>query len=220
MSLEQYANLLNSYAPTLFKLGSNAALPAWLLLAARPGWKWTERAVALGVGLNAAIYVLAVPSMFAKQEGGEKGNFGSLEGVTTLFKNVSPGGMTAAWLHYVAFDLLTGYAIANDALANGINKIATGFCLFFTLMLGPVGLVGYGAVRLASGAGTKFLPWIKLCYSCGSTIDDGSTKQSEAAKAGQPDMPRDEQRRAAQEALKAEAALAESQGNLAHGERA
>jgi hypothetical protein len=65
-------------------------------------------------------------------------------------------------LHYVAFDLLAGNHVAQDAMKIGMNKALTTVCLFFTLMLGPAGIVLYGIARLAVKADTKFIPWIAL----------------------------------------------------------
>lgn len=136
------------------------------LYCSSPTSDYTEKAVAFAVALNAVIYAATVPALFAPNPaaaaGGDKPSFSTLKGVTALFRTAPPAGVTAAWLHYVAFDLLTGQYIVKDAMANGISKVATGVALFFTLMGGPTGLVVYGLARLAAKADTKFIPWIKL----------------------------------------------------------
>lgn len=121
--------------------------------------------MAFAIAVNSLIYVATVPGLFAPNPaaaaGGDKPSFSTLRGVTALFRTANASGVTAAWLHYVAFDLLTGYTIAQDALANGIHKAVAAVCLLSTLMLGPTGLVVYGLARLATNANTKFLPWIR-----------------------------------------------------------
>ena len=75
----------------------------------------------------------------------EEGGFGNLEEVMILFKN--PKAVLAGWIHYLVFDLLTGRWIALDAVKNGISKWFVAPCLFFTLMLGPVGFLLYTILK-------------------------------------------------------------------------
>jgi hypothetical protein len=45
--------------------------------------------------------------------------------------------LLAGWIHYLAFDLLAGVQV-NDTLKSR-NHFIRIFCLFFTLMFGPIG---------------------------------------------------------------------------------
>ena len=72
-------------------------------------------------------------------------SFGSLDGVAALFVNRE--ALLAGWIHYLAFDLLTGIFIVNNARKNGIGIALLLPCLFFTFMLGPVGLLLYLLIR-------------------------------------------------------------------------
>lgn len=127
----------------LFTICNNSVLPAWLLLFVAPGWKGTQIIVhscAIPLILCVVYGALAVPNFF----GGE-GDFFSLEGVTAIFQN--PYALVAGWIHYLVFDLFIGAWEARDAKRLGISHLIMIPCLFFTLMLGPVGLLLYFIVR-------------------------------------------------------------------------
>ena len=67
--------------------------------------------------------------------------FYSLEGIQTLFsvKSACFGG----WVHYVVFDLWTGIYITRDSVENNFPQLLLIPVLFFTMMLGPTGLLMY-----------------------------------------------------------------------------
>lgn len=72
--------------------------------------------------------------------------FSTLEGVmslqgTELFALIG-------WVHYLAFDLIVGWVIANDADRLGINRWLVAPALILTFMLGPVGWLTYLLIRL------------------------------------------------------------------------
>ena len=64
---------------TLFTIASNAVIPAWLLLAAAPGWAGTQRIIhAIWIPLLlAGVYTFALASNVERPDGG---GFGSLRG--------------------------------------------------------------------------------------------------------------------------------------------
>jgi hypothetical protein len=72
-------------------------------------------------------------------------DFTQLSGIMALF--ASKGGATIGWIHYLAFDLLTGLWIARNADRHGIARWIQVPILFFTLMTGPIGLVLYLLLR-------------------------------------------------------------------------
>lgn len=129
---------------TVFLVCNYGVLPFWLLLAAAPGWIWTDRLVhrVWIPGSLALVYVWALVANPARPEGG---GFGSLEGVMLLF--TMPHAVLAGWIHYLAFDLFIGAWEVRDARRRGIPHVWLLPCLFFTLMLGPVGLLLYLGVR-------------------------------------------------------------------------
>jgi hypothetical protein len=128
----------------IFEYANAVAMLAWVLLIAAPHWSWTER-IARGiivVGL-AALYVYFVLGAIKMDD---FASFGSLHGVMQLF--TSEQAVLAGWLHYLAFDLMTGLYIKNDAQKYEINHFIIVPCLLLTFMLGPTGLLLYFLVRL------------------------------------------------------------------------
>jgi len=127
---------------TLFTVVNTGVLPFWLLILVAPRWVWTERLThsVVVVSLYAPVYLW----LFATGSGGD-GDFSSLEGVMALFAR--PEAALAGWIHYLVFDLFVGAWISRDAVRRGIHPLIVAPCLLFTLMLGPVGLGMYAAVR-------------------------------------------------------------------------
>jgi hypothetical protein len=73
------------------------------------------------------------------------GDFTSLAGVSALFAN--PWLLLAGWIHYLAFDLLTGVWDVRDAARRGVPHWLVVPCLVLTFLLGPAGWLLYQAVR-------------------------------------------------------------------------
>jgi hypothetical protein len=130
----------------VFLVCNYGVIPAWLLLAAAPGWVWTQRLVhALWIpGLLGLVYLFTLLTIPATPEGG---GFGSLAGVVAAF--TSPHAVLAGWVHYLVFDLFVGAWEVRDAQRRGLPHLWVLPCLFFTLMLGPIGLLLYLALRFA-----------------------------------------------------------------------
>jgi len=125
----------------LFKICNTLVLPFWLALIIAPEHKLVKNLVTVVAIILALVYASTVPTFFQLEEGG----FGSLEEVMILFKN--PKAVMGGWIHYLVFDLLIGRWIALDAVKNGISKWFVAPCLFFTLMLGPVGFLLYTILK-------------------------------------------------------------------------
>jgi len=66
--------------------------------------------------------------------------------VMELFQNKTI--VTAGWVHYLAFDLMTGAWIKKNSLKYNITHWLIIPCLFLTFMLGPIGLLLYLIIRL------------------------------------------------------------------------
>jgi Domain of unknown function (DUF4281) len=135
----------------IFKIANNGVLLFWLLLAFGPrGTMWIRGIFVGGTGLLALTYsVLIIGLISGGFDGGggtaNKPDFTSLRGVMALF--ATPGGATIGWIHYLAFDLFVGIWIARNADRHAIGRIWQVPVLFFTLMLGPLGLLLYLVVR-------------------------------------------------------------------------
>ena len=56
-------------------------------------------------------------------------------------------GATAAWAHFLAFDLFVGRWIYLDSRSRGTSDWVTGPILFLTLLPGPLGLIVYFIAR-------------------------------------------------------------------------
>jgi len=127
----------------LFKICNSFAPLGWLFLLVAPRWKGTRYAVLYGVIplLFAVVYVVLIVSI----GGISSGDFGTLQGVKSLFANDYL--LVAGWVHYLAFDLFVGSWILSNGQKNNVPHILLIPCLFFTFMLGPMGLLLYFIVR-------------------------------------------------------------------------
>jgi len=131
-------------AETIFSIANLVALVGWLLLIFAPRWKWTQKIVASGAVslLLSVAYLVLIVLFFGKAEGG----FGSLADVMKLFSN--PYAALAGWIHYLAFDLFVGSWEVKDAGKRGISHWFVLPCLVLTFLLGPIGFLLYGILRL------------------------------------------------------------------------
>lgn len=132
-------------------------LIAWLVLAIAPRWRYSQP-IAQAIGLVfAVLYVLLMvdgfvnPIDIALQTQGKYKSlfelFYSLEGVHYLFANKA--ACFGGWVHYCVFDLWTGAWIARDSVEREFPQLILIPCLFFTMMLGPSGLLLYFVLRSA-----------------------------------------------------------------------
>ena len=138
---------------TIFTIINISVLPAWILLMFAPRWVWTRRIVhaAFFPLLFGAFYTyfLIINVFFGGSAEGT--SLFSLAGVMAFFD--TPTGALVGWSHYLVFDLFVGAWISRDAIEREINYSLVLPCLFFTFMLGPVGLMLYLLLRLLSGKG-------------------------------------------------------------------
>ena len=130
---------------TIFSIAGNITMVGWLLLILVPYWKYTRPIVQWGVIPIIMSLLYAWLVFFAPGGSFDFSSFGSLEGVMGLFTD--PKATLAGWVHYLAFDLWVGSWEVGDAKTRGINRWLVVPCLFFTFMLGPVGLLLYLVLR-------------------------------------------------------------------------
>jgi Domain of unknown function (DUF4281) len=137
---------------TVFSIANMWPLLFWLLLAFGPRTEMTAKIVIFGgIAPLALSYTVLLPLIMTGTidpvgpEGGSM-DFTQLSGVMALFD--SKGGATVGWIHYLAFDLLTGLWVARNADRHGYHRIVQVVILFFVLMAGPLGLTLYLLLRL------------------------------------------------------------------------
>ena len=130
-------------AEQIFSIANTIAIIGWILLAVAPRWKFTGKIVLSGAlpTLLSIAYLVLIVVFFGQGDG----DFGTLAGVMKLFTN--EWTVVAAWIHYLAFDLFVGIWEVKDSQKRGISHWFVVPCLFFTLMLGPIGFLLYSILR-------------------------------------------------------------------------
>lgn len=127
----------------IFQFVNTFVLPGWLLLIFLPKWKWTDKIITgIIVTILAIFYVYYIAKIFMPAD---IKSFGSLHGVMQLFTNET--AVLAGWIHYLAFDLMTGLFEIKNAQKNNISHLLIIPCLFFTFMFGPIGLLLFFLIR-------------------------------------------------------------------------
>ncbi len=138
---------------TVFSIANKGIIVFWLLLILAPRWRWTTllvQSVLVPVVLG-LVYTWLICTVFFGGALPEGGNFTTLVGVMLFFS--SPIAATAAWIHFLVFDLFLGAWQVRDAQARGIPHLAIVPCLILTLLAGPAGLLLYLALRTAMKRG-------------------------------------------------------------------
>jgi len=128
---------------SLFSTVNTIALVSWVVLLIFPFSQLVKKLL-LGivvVGL-AILYVFLITQTF---DADAMESFGSLSDIATMFQNET--ALLAGWVHYLAFDLMVGLFITNNAQKYGLNRFILIPCLFLTFMLGPTGLLLYIIIR-------------------------------------------------------------------------
>ena len=129
---------------SVFQTCSTIAMVGWIvLLVISPFWSSFDRfLIGIIITLFAIVYAWLIFQVFTP---GDFEKFSSLNGVMELFTDKT--AVTAGWVHYLAFDLLTGIWIKKNALKYNIHHLILIPCLLLTFMLGPIGLLLYLLVR-------------------------------------------------------------------------
>lgn len=127
----------------IFSLVSSLAAIQWLLLVILPKWRvtlWLISYPLVPIVLS-VIYCIYITGFFSISGGG----YESLQQVRTLFANDSL--LLAGWVHYLAFDLLIGFAIIRSSQERTISHWLVIPCLVMTFMFGPVGFLLYQIIK-------------------------------------------------------------------------
>jgi Domain of unknown function (DUF4281) len=127
----------------VFKICNSIAPIGWLLMIVAPKWRFTKIIILSGILplMLGLVYLTLIVLFFGEGEG----DFNSLQGVMKLFTN--PWGVTAGWIHYLAFDLFIGTWELSNGQKNGIPHYLIIPCLILTLFFGPIGLILYFLIR-------------------------------------------------------------------------
>merc|ERR1711976_7489 len=129
----------------------NLSLPGWLALALLPKNAWARGFAVLMALLASAVYAALMGSAIYE---GKLDSFGletfqSLDGLVQMFSRTDV--MLVGWMHYVAFDLMVGVWICQDAFERGYPHLLLLPVLVFTALAGPGGLLLYALTRLPFG---------------------------------------------------------------------
>jgi len=133
---------------TLFSLASTVALLGWIALIFLPKSLRYKVPIALCAPALALLYAVLI---FPALKGMDPAAFSTLDGVMSL--QGSELAALVGWVHYLAFDLIVGWLIANDAEKQGLNRWLMIPALLLTFMLGPVGWLTYLVIRVVSKRG-------------------------------------------------------------------
>lgn len=134
---------------TAFSIANALIMPQWILMAVAPRWfvtRWLTRTLLIPMVL-AVIYIAY---LFSGSTPLDFSSFNTLQGVMSLMGSGQKGPALAGWVHYLAFDLVAGCWVLRDGQERGINHWLLIPCLFGCFMLGPTGLLLYGAIRLTA----------------------------------------------------------------------
>jgi hypothetical protein len=130
---------------TLFTLTFAVAAPFWALMILLPRWSWTARIIGspLIVLPVVAIYAVLVVPMFGDVLPAVASP--TLDGIRELLGMAD--GAAAAWAHMIAFDLFVGRWSWLDSRTRAIPAWVMAPVLVLTILLGPLGLLAYLALR-------------------------------------------------------------------------
>ncbi|KAL0488437.1 hypothetical protein AKO1_015651 [Acrasis kona] len=140
----------NESLNTLFKVINNLPLPLWLMMMVLPSWRVTQF---LARSRIIPIIVCAAYATFfilktASGDVMDMKSFLTLDGVKAIFAEKDV--VLIGWAHFIAYDIFVGSWVFLDNYDNGrkVPHLLMVVCLFFCLMLGPVGAVLYVIFKL------------------------------------------------------------------------
>lgn len=131
----------------LFELSFYLAAPVWLLMILAPNWSPTSRIAAspltavpillVYLGLTVPVF----PELWAAVREPDLETFRALTALAD--------GAGAIWAQVIAWDLLIGQWMFLEARRLGLRPVVTGPLLVLTILLSPIGLLLFLAVRAA-----------------------------------------------------------------------
>ena len=127
----------------LFAFANTFAFLSWIPLIVAPyNPRIRNSLFGISVVLLAALYTFLFAGFF---DPGAMQSFSTLDGLMSLFS--SREAVLVGWVHYLAFDLLTGLYVAQNAQKNALNPWIIRPLFLFVFMAGPVGFLLYTLVR-------------------------------------------------------------------------
>ncbi|MEH1166831.1 ABA4-like family protein [Micromonospora sp. CPCC 205539] len=130
---------------TLFTLTFAVAAPFWALMILLPRWSWTARIISSPLIVLPVVVIYAVLVIPAFDVVLPAVAAPSLDGVRELLGTFD--GAAAGWAHMIAFDLFVGRWAWLDSRERGVPALVMAPVLVVTILLGPLGLAAYLAVR-------------------------------------------------------------------------
>ena len=129
---------------TIFLITCSIAAAGWIIIIfLSPFWRGYDKFVTgIVIALLAIAYTWVNASNF---DPGLIKKFGSLDGIAQIFSNRYL--LTAAWIHFLAFDLIAAVWIKNNSVRHGINHLLVIPALVFSCLLGPFGYLIYLLTR-------------------------------------------------------------------------
>jgi hypothetical protein len=121
----------------VFQMSSAFALFGWLALLFLPRRARLQQLIRFSaVGALSLLYSVLIFVYFFRVRGG---GFGSIDSVRALFG--SDPILVAGWVHYLAFDLLTGTWLAERLDYQRVSRLIQVPILLATFLFGPFGLL-------------------------------------------------------------------------------
>lgn len=133
----------------LFELAFLLAAPFWALMIVAPSWRWTSRIIGSPLIVLPPVLIYATLVLPNIAEVLPAVSSPTLAGMQALLGTRT--GAAIGWAHFIAFDLLVGRWEYLDARRRGVHSLAMAPTLVLTILLAPLGLLVYLAVRA--------LPW-------------------------------------------------------------
>ena len=130
----------------LFTAASFTAMAGWAVLAAGVALNCAMLRDLIAGRIVPAFLATAYTALIILFWAGSEGGFGSLADVASLFAN--PWLLLAGWVHYLAFDLAIGAAIARKTFDESLPRLILAPILPLTFLFGPIGWLAFEAVRL------------------------------------------------------------------------
>ena len=128
---------------SLFSTANTIAMVGWIVLIVLPRWRNADQFI---IGVIVTLFAITYSFvLFQHFRLDTISKFGTLAGVMELF--TKPEVVVAGWIHYLAFDLMTGLFITKNARLHGIHHGLVIPCLLLTFMFGPVGLLLFLLIR-------------------------------------------------------------------------
>ncbi|GAA4926745.1 ABA4-like family protein [Streptomyces coeruleoprunus] len=133
----------------LFELSFWLAAPVWLLMILAPGWSWTARLAATPLTVVPILLVylgLAAPVLPELWAAVRRPDLEVFRELTAL-----ADGAGAIWAQVIAWDLLIGQWMYLESRRLRLHPLVTGPLLVLTVLLSPVALLLFLALRAVKG---------------------------------------------------------------------